>query len=66
MIKQQGRNKLPKEVRITNLPPEIIRCVFGRHVAARCGLLSLPWEWLRWMAFARMSNFSYCLVRPSS
>lgn len=26
-MKQQGRNKLPKEVRIT-LPPEIIRCIF--------------------------------------
>lgn len=37
-MKQQGRNKLPKEVGIS-LPPGIIRCIFGRHIAARRGLL---------------------------
>lgn len=40
-MKQQSRSKLPKEVEIS-LPPEIIRYIFGRHVAARHGLLPLP------------------------
>lgn len=38
-MKQQGRNKLPKEAEIS-LPPVLIKCILGRYILAGCELLT--------------------------